>query len=187
MLESVLEQLVESRLLIWGVFVRAFGLVYLIALTSLWEQVIPFGASAVLHRWSDCATASAAGSRGLGPSRMLLASFKRNFPTWRRFLYFPTLLWLNSSDFMLRLLVTVGCAFLCMSHAVIPSLSKISNRSLSAAGIVFGVGCQRWLVLTCYLCYLSLDIPIGLGYPCESLNFACPLVLLDHAELYFAF
>ena len=37
-----------------------------------------------------------------------LAKIREDFPTWRRFLYYPTLLWLNDRDVMLRFYTLLG-------------------------------------------------------------------------------
>jgi hypothetical protein len=77
--------------LIWGVFTRALGLVYLVAFASLYPQVV-----------------SIAGARGISPVGMLFDRMRRDFPLHERVLSFPTLLWLSSADWMLRGLVLAG-------------------------------------------------------------------------------
>ena len=79
--------------LIWGLFTRGLGVVFLISFVSLSIQVT-----------------FAAGHRGMLPVHRRLAKIEEDFPSWRRFYYFPTLLWLNRSDWMLRALTLAGIA-----------------------------------------------------------------------------
>ena len=76
-----------SPLLAWGLFQRGLGLVLLISFTSLCVQVVP-----------------AVGSTSVLPFSRRLEKLHEDFPTWKRFFYFPTLLWLGSKDWMLRAL-----------------------------------------------------------------------------------
>ena len=120
-------------LLVWGLFPRGLGLILFISFLSLSLQVVP-----------------AAGSKaGLGSVARRMAKYREDFPTWRRFLYFPTLLWLNDSDAMLRLLTWVGMG--------------------SAALVIYGGPYSHWAMVSCYVCYLSLDLPMGLVFPWDSL------------------
>ena len=64
--------------LVWGLFTRALGLVLLISFASLARQIVP-----------------ACGSRGPVPIGIRLNKIAQDFPTWRRFYYFPTLLWIS--------------------------------------------------------------------------------------------
>ena len=66
--------------LVWGLFTRGLGVVFLISFASLAGQIV-----------------ACAGPRGGVPIGPRLAKMAEDFPTWRRFYYFPTLLWLNSS------------------------------------------------------------------------------------------
>ena len=79
--------------LVWGLVPRFVGVVYIIAFAGLLPQLLAL-----------------IGGTGLGPMPPRLAAAKRDFPGWRRFHSFPTLLWLNSSDFTLRLLPSLGIA-----------------------------------------------------------------------------
>ena len=120
--------------LVWGLFTRGLGAVFLISFASLAGQIV-----------------RGAGSDGGLPVAWRLAKIKQDFPTWRRFYYFPTLLWLSDADFMLRLLTWGGIA---------------------AAGLlIYGGPLSFWALLTCYLCYLSLDLAIGLIFPWDCLLF----------------
>jgi lipase maturation factor len=78
--------------LVWGLFTRSLGLTYLIALASLYHQILPL-----------------AGRRGISPVASLLDRIRTDFPLPQRLLYFPSLLWLGSGDCQLRGLVVVGC------------------------------------------------------------------------------
>jgi hypothetical protein len=82
-------------MLIWGVFVRLLGLVYLVAFASLSREVLAW-----------------AGSRGVTPVREVLARAAADYPGARRFAWFPTLLWIDARDATLRglLLAGVGAA-----------------------------------------------------------------------------
>jgi hypothetical protein len=80
-------------LVVWGIFPRLLGVVYFIALASLYHQVVPL-----------------AGTRGIAPVGLMLARMRRDLPLHRRLLHFPTLLWVSSSDRALRALVVAGCA-----------------------------------------------------------------------------
>ena len=85
-------------LLVWGVFTRLIGLLFLISFASLASQVVAI-----------------AGEHGAMPVRRVLAKYTEDFPGWRRFVYLPTLLWLSPSDRMLRALVVCGLAGACMT------------------------------------------------------------------------
>ena len=85
--------------LIWGLIPRFVGLLYIVAFAGLIPQL-----EAVV------------GTRGLAPIEPRLAAAKRDFPGLRRFLIFPSLLWLFHSDRVLRLLPWFGvlCGTLCV-------------------------------------------------------------------------
>jgi hypothetical protein len=120
--------------LVWGLVSRGIGLVFLISFASLSWQVLP-----------------TAGARGITPIKDSLAAIEAHFPTWKRFLYFPSLLWLNRSDGFLRALPWLGM--------------------LAALGIIVGGPHVPWLFAVCYLAYLSLDRPMILVYPWDCLLF----------------
>src|SRR5215471_2086274 len=88
-----IEAIIPSPLLVWGIFPRLLGVVYFIALASLYRQVLPF-----------------AGSRGVAPVGQLLAQIRQDLPLHRRLLHFPSLLWISSSDRALQAIVLIGCA-----------------------------------------------------------------------------
>jgi len=90
-----------------------------------------------------------AGRAGLLPIREALRAQTRDFPGWRRFVYFPTLLWLNASDRSLRALVAIGAA--------------------AAGSIVIGGPHTPCAFAVCWLAYLSLDRALTLIYPWDAL------------------
>src|SRR5262249_40768568 len=82
-----------TPLLVWGLFPRLLGLVYLIAFASLSAQVVPL-----------------AGADGVTPVKPMLRKIRSDYPLWRCLLGFPTLLWLRSDDWCLRGLTVLGTA-----------------------------------------------------------------------------
>jgi len=77
----------------YAAFVRALGVVYMIAFTSLYSQI-----------------AALAGPKGVTPARKALDAKARHFPTWWRFAYFPTVLWATDcSEKTLEALCRSGC------------------------------------------------------------------------------
>lgn len=77
--------------LVWGLFSRALGLVFVVVFVSLAPQVRPI-----------------AGRRGLTPAAELFAAMRRDFAAPRRWLAAPSLLWLSPSDAMLVALPWLG-------------------------------------------------------------------------------
>jgi hypothetical protein len=126
--------------LVWGLYLRGLGVVLFISFLSLSQQVV----------------ASVGSDSGAGSITRRLTKFREDFPTWKRFFYFPTLLWFNSSDTMLRLLTWVGLA--------------------SAAMVIYGGPYAHYALIVCYICYLSLDLPMGLVFPWDSLLFEATLL-----------
>ena len=126
-------------LLVWGLFQRGLGLVYVISFLSLSSQVLPY-----------------AGERGAMPARRVLERIARDFPGPRRFLYFPTLLWLDPSDRMLRGLSLLG--------------------ALSGLAVMIGGPLAPAALLCCYLCHLSLDLAMALIFPWDCVLFECTLL-----------
>jgi len=115
-------------LIIWGLFPRLLGFVYLIAIASLYNQILVF-----------------AGSKGIQPFHTQLTKIKEDYPGIKRFFYFPTLLWFNTSDLFFKALVVLG--------------------SLSACWAIYG-GPQTSLALfLCWIIYLSFDHCIELTFP----------------------
>lgn len=126
---------------IWGAVTRLIGLVYLVSFSSLSPQVLMM-----------------AGSRGVTPVAPKLEAIRRDFPGLRRFLYFPSLLWLGGGDGLLRLLPRLG---------VVAALCVIAGGPLSFPGL-----------LACYLLYLSLDMALRLTFPWECVLFEAGFLAL---------
>ncbi len=126
-------------LTVWGLFSRGLGLAYAISFLSLSSQVLPY-----------------AGEHGALPVRRVLARISRDFPGARRYLYFPTLLWLDSSDRMLRGLTLVGAA--------------------AGVAVLIGGPLSPALLLVCYVCQLSLDLAMALIFPWDCVLFECTLL-----------
>jgi hypothetical protein len=122
-------------LLVWGLYQRGVGLVLFITFLSLSGQVV----------------ISAGKAAGVGSVARRMAKIREDFPTWKRHIYFPTLLWFNNSDGMLRLLTWVGLA--------------------GAATVFYGGPYAGYALIACYLCYLSLDLPMGLVFPWDCFLF----------------
>jgi hypothetical protein len=127
--------------LVWGLFTRGLGLILLISFASLAGQVV-----------------RGAGRDGGLPITRRLSRIAQDFPTWRRFYYFPTLLWLSDSDAMLRVLTLGGM--------------------VAAGGVVYGGAHSFWALLTCYVFYLSLDMATGLIFPWDCALFEATVFAL---------
>jgi hypothetical protein len=95
---------------------------------------------------------------GIGMVSRRLHKLRRDFPGWRHCLYFPTLLWVNDSDAMLRGLTWLGW--------------------IAAAFVIYGGPLGFWALLICYVCYLSLDVAIALIFPWDSLLYEATLLAL---------
>ncbi len=129
-------------LLVWGLFTRGVGLVLFISFLSLSTEVV-----------------SLAGSQArVGSIKRRLDKIREDFPTWKRFVYFPTLLWLTRSDGMLRVLSLTGL--------------------VSAGLVVYGGPYSDWALLVCYVCFLSLDMAMGLMFPWDCLLFETTFLAL---------
>lgn len=79
--------------LVWGLFTRGVGLVFVISFASLAVQIV-----------------RGAGREGGMPIARRLAKIREDFGPVRRVVHFPTLLWLNDSDATLRALALAGMA-----------------------------------------------------------------------------
>ncbi len=102
-----------------------------------------------------------AGSRGIAPLAAKLAAVRRDCPGWpERLRRWPTLFWLSASDDALALLPHVGGA-------------------LALAALCGGAHAPVCFALVWAL-YLSLDMPVGLKFPWDSLlleaGFLAPLL-----------
>jgi hypothetical protein len=124
--------------LIWGLFPRALGVVFLSSFASLWFEVLPL-----------------TGSAGIWPVTQRLDKIRRDFPSWRRFLYFPTFLWLSAGNAALKAWTLVGAA--------------------AALSIIIGGPFTPWAFVVCYVAYLSLDAGVRLIYPWDCVLFEAGL------------
>ncbi|HEY2511935.1 MAG TPA: lipase maturation factor family protein [Polyangiaceae bacterium] len=120
--------------LVWGLLSRGIALVYFVSFASMTNQVLTI-----------------AGSRGYTPLDERLARLRRDFPTWRRFAYFPTLSWIYNSDRAL---------------ASFPWLGLVA-----AAAAIAGGPYSPWAFLACYVLYLTLDRVLYLMFPWDSMLF----------------
>lgn len=116
---------------VWGLVPRAIGLLYFIAFASLGVQALAL-----------------VGNDSPSPARAKLESYRGVYRAWTRFRLYPTLLWLNDSDAMLRGLML--CGLLCGAAAVV------------------GGPWTPLLFVVAYACYLSLDSG-GLSFPWDQL------------------
>ena len=133
---------------VWGLFTRGVGLVYLIAFISLLPQVV-----------------ANAGVRGVFPIGLRLTRIRADFSAPRRYLYFPTLLWLRHTDGTLRAVAIVGV--------------------LSAVAVVVGGPHSPWALALCFLCLHTLDFAMRLYFPwdCMLLEVGFFAVLLDGGDV----
>ena len=92
------------------IFLRALGAIFLSAFYSLWFQI---------H--------GLIGERGILPAASFLASVGAAVPNVKRFWYVPSLLWIDSSDRALT--IVVGAGLLC-SILVIASASRSATEEL---------------------------------------------------------
>lgn len=135
----MLEALVPfSSIEVWGLFTRGLGLIFLISYASLLGQIV-----------------RGAGERGGMPIGRRLAKIEQDFPTWHRFHYFPTLLWISRSDAMLLVLNWTGL--------------------LASCAVIYGGPISPYALAVCYVCYLSLDMAIGLIFPWDCVLFEAAL------------
>ncbi len=117
--------------LIWGLLPRFVGLLYVIAFSSLIPQL-----------------EVAIGSRGIVPIAGRLDAIRRDFPGMRRFLQYPTLFWLNSSDRAIRLIPWLG--------------------TLCGLCIMYGGPLSPWALGLAWLLWLSIE-PAGLIFPWDTM------------------
>lgn len=128
-------RLSEARAdLVWGLVSRGIALVYFISFASLSWQVLP-----------------TAGKNGITPIAESLGAIERDFPTWKRFVWFPSLLWLHRGDAFLAALPWLGMA--------------------AAASAVTGGPHTPLSFAVMYTIYLSLDRPMVLVYPWDCMLF----------------
>src|SRR6478609_5193482 len=79
--------------IVWGLFTRLLGVLYLIAFASLFPQIIPM-----------------VGVAGIFPVHHWFARLRKDFPAPRRYAFFPTLLWFSHTDTALRVFGMLGMA-----------------------------------------------------------------------------
>jgi hypothetical protein len=117
--------------LVWGLLPRFVGLLYVIAFGSLIPQLELL-----------------IGSRGIFPTAPRLAAAQRDFPGVRRFLQFPSVLWLGSGDRVLRALPWLGV--------------------LCGLCVVYGGSVSPWALALAWLLWLSLE-PAMLIFPWDTM------------------
>ena len=127
--------------LVWGLYQRGLALILLISFTSIAFQIVP-----------------AVGDRSIVPIRQRFERLRKDFPTWKRFLYFPTLLWLSQRNGFLRSIPIIGI--------------------LAALAVIYGGPHSIAALAICYVCYLSLDIAMALVLPWDTLLFEATVLSL---------
>ncbi|CAE7656556.1 Lmf1, partial [Symbiodinium sp. KB8] len=120
----------EARHVIYGLLLRFIGLGYIVCFAAFIPQVLPI-----------------AGSRGYNPLAPQLKKLKKIYRS-KAYWWFPSLFWLNASDFMLKFLPILGC--------------------LGGLGIIIGGPWTPWLFLMCWLITLSMDMAVDMIYPWDS-------------------
>lgn len=129
--------------LIWGLIPRFIGLLYVIAFGSLIPQL-----------------ESIIGSRGIFPIAQRLAATRRDFPGLRRFVQFPSVLWLSADDRLLRAIPWIGvsCGLcICYGGPLSPwalALAWFLWLSLEPAMLIF-----PWDTMLQELGFLALFLP----------------------------
>ncbi len=135
--------------LVWGLFPRLVGIVYVLAFAGLIPQILGIG-----------------GSRGTQPVRIWLDAVRRDYPGPRRFFEFPTVLWLNSSDTFLRVIpwLGVGCGVCAIYGGTIGFIGLLAGwilwLSLEPLGLIF-----PWETLLQEVGFLVLFVPIAPPLP----------------------
>ena len=135
--------------LVWGLIPRFIGLLYVLA----------FGALIPQHEGMH-------GSLQMLPVRTQLARVRRDYPGWRRFFMYPTVLWLNDSDATLRAIPYVGTA--CGLGVIyggplgvyFMALACVLWVSLELRGLVF-----PWDTMLQEVGFLGLFLPAALPLP----------------------
>jgi hypothetical protein len=144
--------------LVWGLFPRFVGLIYLFAFGSVLGQVELI-----------------ASDRGVAPLRPWLAKVRRDFPGARRFFEYPTILWLANSDHVLKALPLIGmtCGACAIYGGVIGWLGLLVGwviwLSLEPLGLIF-----PWDTLLQEVGFLVLFLPLVAPLP-ELTASALPL------------
>jgi lipase maturation factor 1 len=117
---------------VWGLFPRLVGVIYVLAFASLAVQSVELG-----------------GKRGVLLADDFFSAIRRDYPGIRRFFDYPTLLWLSSSDRMLRAVPLFG---------VVCGLAAIYGGPIGYAGLLLG-----WML------WLSLEQPYSLIFPWDTM------------------
>jgi hypothetical protein len=149
-------------LLIWGLIPRFIGLLYVIAFGGLAPQIV-----------------ATIGAHGIGPVAPRLAQARRDYPGFRRFTIFPSVLWISSSDRTLRMLPWIGVAagVVCMvggPYAVYAQiLAVVLWRSLEPAALIY-----PWDTMLMEAGFLTLFLPqIGVLPSIQALHAPYPSVV----------
>jgi hypothetical protein len=100
----------------------------------------------------------AVGEHSIVPLAKRLAKLRVDFPTWKRVLYFPSLYWFGQRDAYLRAIPALGLA--------------------AAMLVIWGGPWSVAALAVCYVCYLSLDLPMGLVLPWDTLLFETMVLAL---------
>ena len=126
--------------LVWGLVPRIVGALYVIAFLSLSSQVLGL-----------------IGSGGISPVRAQLSAARGHYPGLRRFVRFPTLLWISQHDGFIRALPWLGVA---------AGLTAVAGGPWTLPAL-----------LVCWLLYLSLDV-CALMFPWDCLLFEAGVLAL---------
>src|SRR5262249_37337159 len=103
------------------------------------------------------------GARGITPVGQTLSRIATDYPGPRRFLYFPSALWLGCSDRTLRGMAVLGGALGLL--------------------VAWGGALSRPALLGCWALYLSFDVALDLAFPWECALLEAGLLSLLLPEL----
>jgi hypothetical protein len=145
------------------VFLRALGLVYLIAFASFWVQV-----------------KGLIGSQGILPAEQSLQALKGYLGS-ERYRLVPTLFWFGSSDMALQLAcaVGVGCALLLVGNvAAIPALIALWALYLSLSAVGRDFLAFQWDVLLLEAGLLAIFFAPGRLLPGRADSAPVPAIIL---------
>lgn len=131
--------------LIYGIFLHSFALLYLYLFYQLYYQISAY-----------------ASSTGIWSFESNIKSIGRDFRSWRKYFYFPTLFHLSSSDWFIKNLLVIG--------AIGPLLILTGIHSQMGMAICYGVYLSYanimtvhfaypWSVLILELTFLSIWLP----------------------------
>lgn len=88
------------------------------------------------------------GSRGIEPAALQFRRLREDLPFFERLRIHPSLLWLSHSDLTLRLVIAGGM--------------------IAACGMIIGGAAAWWCALYCWAMWLSLQFPLRLIYPWDT-------------------